>query len=717
MKRNVQIWRDENGIPHVESDNVTDLFYGQGRVHATDRGMQILLMRILGKGRVAEILDPSNDSVEVDKFFRKMNWNGNVKKQVNQLEQSEKKYLQSYCDGINEIFAKKVPWEFKLMGYKPEKWIPEDSIMISRMIGYLTLAQSQSEMERLFVELVQADISKEKLEELFPNILDELDIDLLKKVTLNERIVPSKLWGKAIPRMMASNNWVISGSKTASGRPIVANDPHLEVNRLPNVWCEIVLKSKDKFLLGGSMPGFPGVLTGRNNNVTWGVTYAFIDAVDSWVEQCKEGKYLREEKWIDFVQRKETIKCKKKKDIEVIYYENNHGVLDGNPNQEGYYLTTKWAAAESGATTLTSVLKMWDCKTVEEGMNIFGKTETGWSFVFADSNDDIGFQMSGNVPKRRDGISGFIPLPGWKKENDWQGFLDIKELPRCINPEQGFFATANHDLNYLGTANPINMPMGSYRVDRINSILENGNEHTIDDTFKMHFDVYSLQAEYFMEIIKPLLPDTEQGQILTDWDLKYTLDSKGAFLFEEIYKELYKKVFGKNGFNETVIDFLENETGTFIDFYDNFDKILLSEKSLWFGDKSREELYKEVIKKALDVNPKPWGKVHKFTMTNILLGEKTPNFLGFNKGPIEAIGSRATIHQGQIYRSAGRTTTFLPSYRTVSEIGNSDFHSVLAGGPSDRRFSKWYSSDLKKWITGKYKIISPDQNSIKKPFK
>ncbi len=717
MKKNIQIWRDKNGIPHVESDNVTDLFYGQGYVHATDRGMQILLMRILGKGRVAEILDPSNDSVEIDKFFRKMNWAGNLSEQVNQLERKEKEYLFSYCDGINEVFSRKIPWEYKLMGYKPEKWIPEDCLMISRMIGYLTLAQSQSEMERLFVELVQANVSKEKLDELFPNILGELDIDLLKKVTLNDRIVPSKLWGKAIPRMMASNNWVISGSKTVSGRPIVANDPHLEVNRLPNVWCEVVLKSKDRFLLGGSMPGFPGVLTGRNNNVAWGVTYAFVDAVDSWVEECQEGKYLREDKWLDFTQRKEIIKQKKKKDTEIIFYENNHGVLDGNPFEEGYYLTTKWAASESGAISLSAVLKMWDCKTVEEGMNTFGKTETGWSFVFADSNDDIGFQMSGNVPKRRKGISGFVPLPGWKKENDWQGLLDIKELPRCINPEQGFFATSNHNLNYLGTANPINMPMGSYRVDRINDILKNGNKFTIDDTFKMHFDVYSLQAEYFMKILKPLLPDTEQGKILRNWDLKYTLDSKGAFLFEEIYRELYKEVFGKNGFNETVIDYLGNETGTFIDFYDNFDKILLKDKSVWFGEKTRDELYKKVIHRTIDVTPKKWGTVHKFTMTNILLGEKTPNFMGFNKGPIEVIGGRATIHQGQIYQSAGRTTTFFPSYRTVTEIGNDDFYSVLAGGPSDRRFSKWYCSDLKNWISGKYKIVSQDKNSEKKPFK
>jgi len=715
MKSGLQITRDSNGTPHVESDTLANMFWGQGYVHATDRGMQILLMRILGQGRVSEILDSSDESVEVDKFFRKMNWAGNVKEQLKKIDQTEKEYLLAYCDGINAAFAKKTPWEYKLLGYKPEIWLPEDCITISRMIGYLTLAQSQSEIERLFVELVQADISEEKLNELFPGILGGLDIDLLKKVTLQDRIVPSKLWGKA-PRMMASNNWVISGSKTKSGHPIVANDPHLEVNRLPNVWCEIVLKSEGKYLLGGSMPGIPGILSGRNKDVAWGVTYAFVDAVDSWIEQCKDSKYFRENEWFDFAQRKEIIKRKKKSDIPVIFYENNHGVLDGDPNISGYYLTTKWAAGNSGAISISSIFKMWDVKTVEDGMDIFGKVETGWSFVFADTQDNIGFQMSGNVPKRREGVSGFVPLPGWKKENDWQGFLDCTELPKCVNPEQGFFATSNNDLNSWGTSNPINMPMGSYRADRIADIIKKRDDFNVNDMFEMHFDVYSLEAEYFMRIFRPLLPDTLQGKILADWDLKYTSDSKGAFLFEQIYKELYKEVFGANGFDKTVIDYLNKETGAFIDFYFNFDRILLSEQSLWFGKESRDELYRKIITKALTVTPKEWGEVQKFTMKNILLGEKTPKFMGFNKGPITAIGNRATIHQGQIYKSAGRTTTFLPSFRTVTEIDQDEFYSVLAGGPSDRRFSKWYCSDLENWISGKYKLTIPNLDHKKYSF-
>jgi len=719
MKKGLEIFRDTMGIPHVDAENLTDLYWGNGYVHAKDRGMQMLLMRILGQGRVSEILDSSDASLQIDLFFRRMNWSGNVKDPLAELNQEKKEYLQSYCDGANDVFTKKLPWEFKLLGYKFEKWTLEDSIMITRMVGYLTLAQSQAEIERLLVELVQGDVSEEKLHELFPGILGGLDIDLIKKVKMNERIVPSSvLWNNAAPRMMASNNWVISGNKTASGKPIMANDPHLEVNRLPNVWCEISLKSQNRYIMGGTMPGFPGVLSGRGTDVAWGVTAGFVDSCDSWIEQCKDGKYFREEenKWLKFTERKEIIKRKKKKDFEAVIYENEHGVLDGNPYEEAYYLATRWAPSESGSAAVNAIMEMWNVKSVEEGMDTMGKIETGWSFVFADKEGDIGFQMSGHVPKRRDGISGFVPLAGWKKENDWQGFHSHKELPRLKNPEKGFFATTNNNLNEYGSASPINMPMGAYRSDRIGHLLEQGDHFTVADMQKMHFDVYSLQAEYYMEILKPLLPDTPQGRILAEWDLKYDEESQGAYLFEQFYKRLYLEVFGENGFGQTVTNYMQEETSVFIDFYDNFDKVLLSEQSVWFGDKSREEIYKQTAAKALNVEIKKWKDVQGFIMTHLIFGKKLPKFLGFDRGPIIGIGGRATIHQGQIYRSGDRDTSFLPSFRTVTDMGKDEYFCVLAGGPSDRRFSKWYCSDLDNWVSGEYKLMSPDSNQEKTSF-
>jgi penicillin amidase len=221
-------------------------------------------------------------------------------------------------------------------------------------------------------------------------------------------------------------------------------------------------------------------------------------------------------------------------------------------------------------------------------------------------------------------------------------------------------------------------------------------------------DVYSVQAEAFMKILKPLLPDTGNGQILINWDLRYNPESEGAYLFEEFYKELYREVFGENNMGTGTVDFLKQETGAFIDFYLNFDRILLMETSSWFNGRKREDIYKSSLNKILAMKPKKWGDVQKVMLKHILLGGKLPAFLGFDRGPVTIIGGRATIHQGQIYRSANRETTFAPSFRFVMDFAKEEFFSSIAGGPSDRRFSKWYASGLKDWTQGKYKTLKTD---------
>jgi len=719
MQLNFKVWRDQNGVPHVEAPDEGGMYQGQGYVHARDRGMQLLLMRILGQGRASEFLEASEEMLGVDTFFRRMNWQGGAQDLIDALRPDHRRSLEAYCDGINLGLQRKSPWEFRLLGYHPEPWQPEDTILMARMVGYLTLAQSQTEVERLCVEMVQAGVPLDKLEELFPGNLEGLDVDLLKQVTLGERIVPPDvLWSIAAPRMMASNNWVVAGRKTASGKPILANDPHLEVNRLPNVWCELVLTTGGRTLMGGSMPGLPGLLGGRSPDIAWGVTYAFADAADSWIEHCRDGCCYREneDNWQPVQVRREIIQRKKKPPVEVVFYENEHGVLDGDPNQEGYYLATRWAPGDGGAGALEGIFEIGKASTVVDGMAAMGKIESALNYVFADRHGDIGYQMTGLVPRRREGAKGFVPLPGWLAENDWQGFLTIAEMPRAINPEEGFIVTANNDLNALGTASPINIPMGAYRAERIRDLLREEKKFTVTDMTTMHFDLYSLQAERFMAFLEPLLPETPQGKILKSWDRCYDAKSQGAYLFERFYQELYREVFGRNGMGEKVIDFLAARTGVFIDFYENFDRILLASQSEWFGGQTREALYRKAAENALAVEPREWAQDRQITMAHILLGGKLPGFAGFDRGPLAGIGSRATIHQGQIYESGGRVTTFMPSLRWVTDMADTVLCSNLAGGPSDRRFSKWYVSDLANWQAGRYKTVSPDGDQLRLPF-
>jgi penicillin amidase len=677
--------------------------------HATDRALQMLLMRILGQGRLAETLDSQDVSVQLDRFFRSANWSGNTQAPLEQLNPNERALLEAYCQGVNEVLSKRVPWEFKLCRHRPEPWKPEDTVLLLRMMGYLSLAASQGEIERLLVELVQANVSEEKLAEVFPGLLGALDVELIRRVQLGERLISSQLWERAVPRMMASNNWVVAGHKTRSGKPLLANDVHLEGNRLPAVWCEMCLQCRNRYLLGGTIPGVPGVLSGRNNDLAWGTTYAFIDAQDSWIENCKDGKFYREDenRWVEFSRRTELIKRKGLPSVRIVFFENDHGVLDGDPTIEGYYLASRWAPAESGAGALQASFGLLHAGSVDRGMELVGRVETGWSFVFADRHGDIGFQMSGLAPKRRKGVSGLVPLPGWKSENDWQGFVPPEDLPRVKNPPNGLLATANDDLNRYGQCAPINIPMGPYRAERIRELLAIRDDFEAQDMCGIQFDLFSRQAQEFMSILKPLLPKLSAADVLRSWDLKYTPDSLGASLFEEFYSELFREVFGQGGMGQDVVDALRRGTGTFIDFYHNFDRILLSEKSAWFGGRTREAIFWQAMGVALKKPVKPWGQVQRFMMTNIFFNGRAPAFLGFDRGPFTAMGNRATIHQAQLYASGGRRTSFLPSFRIVCDLSQNDARTNLAGGPSDRRFSKWYDSDVKNWLEGKYKRLSP----------
>ena len=492
------IERITGGIPFIKVTNEPDQYYGIGYCHGIDRGVQLMFMKILGTGTASEHLSGDDEMLEIDKFFRRMNWNNNVADQIDKLSKREGELLQSYCDGVNKAFKKNKPWELKyLLGFNDFQWNKEDSMLIFRMSGYLTFAQSQGEIERLFVQMVQKGVNKEMLNELFPDILGDYDESILKQIKLGEKIVPDAVkWNAGLAPFMASNNWVISGSRTASGDPIFANDPHMEINRLPSIWYEAAVQLNENYTHGATIPGGPSFIIGRSDELAWGITYAFMDASDSWIEKCKDGKYLKDGVWYNFIERREVIKRKKANPIEITYYENEHGVLDGNPYNEGYYLCSKWSGDKLGASSIKSALKLGSAKSVKEGMAHAGDIEMALSWVFADTGGNIGFQMSGLMPRRKKGESGFSPLIGWESEYDWQGYHAHEELPRAYNPDEGYIITANNDLNNLGKVHPITIAMGAYRADRIKQLIEVKKNHKIVDSQTIQYDTYSIQAEH-----------------------------------------------------------------------------------------------------------------------------------------------------------------------------------------------------------------------------
>ncbi len=181
-----------------------------------------------------------------------------------------------------------------------------------------------------------------------------------------------------------------------------------------------------------------------------------MDSTDSWIEKCEDGKYMREpDKWMDFTEREEIIKRKKKDPVKVVFYENKHGILEGNPNRDGYYITTSWAPAFSGAVTFDSLLRIFDAKTVTEGMDLLGRVETSWNFILADKGGNIGYQMSGLMPKRREGVSGFVPCPAGKKEMTGRGLKNRKTCRDAITPNAATLLPAIRTLTNTGRFIPL----------------------------------------------------------------------------------------------------------------------------------------------------------------------------------------------------------------------------------------------------------------------
>jgi penicillin amidase len=705
------IVRDQHGVPHIQAANWVDLYRGLGECHARDRGLQMLLMRILGQGRACEQLADDDDLLALDRFFRRLHFGADTAAEVERLSPEGHRLVDAYCAGVNAAFSRRIPWELRLLGYRHEPWAVADSLLVARLIGYVALAQSQADLERLLVEMVQAGVPLGHLEALFPGVLDGLDAGLVCGVRLGEPLVPAAVrWSAGLPRAIASNNWAIAGRRTASGGAILANDPHLEANRLPAVWAEAVFEVGDRYCLCATMPGLPGALLGRTNDLAWGATYTFMDAVDSWIEDCRDGCHRRvvdgEERWLPLRRRREVIRRRRHPDVELVFHENDHGVLDGDPQARGLLLATRWSAGRCGADTVEAILQMPQAPDVAAGMALLGRVETAWNWVLADRHGNIGYQMSGRMPRRRPGWSGLVPVAGWDPANDWQGFVAPEDLPRAFNPDSGFLATANDDLNHLGRARPITAPMAAYRAERIAALLAARADWTVAAVQAMQMDLFSPQAERFLAVLRPLLPPSENSALLRDWDGRYDADSRGAALFEAFYRALVTEVFGAVC-GGAVMQHLQEETGILADFYGHFDRVLLDADSVWYGAEGQAAVWRRVAAAALTAPAPRWGERQRVVMRHLLFGGRLPAWLGFDHGPIELLGGRATIHQGQVYRSGGRVTTFSPSYRLVTDFAEAAAHTCLAGGPSDRRFSRWYTSGIADWLAGRHKTLRP----------
>ena len=447
---------DKEGVPHIEAENLTDAARLLGYFHARDRLWQMELSRLAGQGRLSEVF--GRITLDADIFLRTIDLAGSSRASFDKLTSETRDVLQAYADGVNHyifskprLFSTNLQPEFLILGHNPEAWQPWQSVLIIKLMA-LTLGNNMAqEIERL--ALAARGLSPKEIDDVMPYGPKEnppplpdlrflYGFDSRGKVAGMKDVSPS-LSNPDLPwrtGITASNNWVISGSRTDSGKPVLANDPHLDLTAPSAFYLAHLRYGEDghsRNIIGGTLPGVPLVVVGRNDHVAWGLTTTVLDSQDLYLEQVNlnnPGQYRIETGWMNFEKTRHSIKIEGEDNFEFQSLKTRHGpVLPGSYKKieklvpEGHVLALRWTALSDKDTTMDAVLRMIQARSTQEYVSAAkAYVAPMQSMVVADTAGDIALIAPGLVPVRapENLVSGRAPVPGWMPEYEWKECKD-----------------------------------------------------------------------------------------------------------------------------------------------------------------------------------------------------------------------------------------------------------------------------------------------------
>ena len=706
---------------HAAAGDDLGLATAFGFAHAHDRALQMLLVRVIGQGRLTELLDDSPDSLAVDLFMRRNLFAAASSEEAAGLAGRARELAEAYAAGVNERLERGRPWELRLLGVPAEPWAPADTLLTLRLMTYVGLAQAQGDAEVALLQALRAGVDRGKLVRLFRPHLDGLDEGLLAAIRALHH-VPSLVPAlPALPALRASNNVAVAGRLSASGAALYASDPHLEVNRLPAIWYEVVGALPDgDFRTGVTVPGVPGLVMGRTRAIAAGFTYGFADTIDLVIEEVRDSRYLRGGAWHPLRVRRERLERKKSEPLEIAVFETEAGVLETPEGAarvgDGLWVARAWTCRSvGGAASLEAMLDLWAARDVDAACEAASRVALTANWLLSGPDGRIAAQQSGLLPKRRR-ETGLLPLRGWEPGDVWDGTLPPSALARVVDPPGGVLVTANDAGHGAWKPAGLTLAMGSDRADRLREIVaertSSGRALEAADLGAAQADLVSGQARRLIAALDPYLPDLPAVRILRAWDRRYDAASTGAVLFERLWAALCDELFGKGLFGAEAWRALRDTTLVVPFYFRLFDDVLVREEgAAWFGEEGKAACVARVAREAfdgLDLDALPtWGATRRVFMRHLLFGGKLPPLLGFDRGPFEVVGGRATVVQGQVLTLAGRESSFCPSWRFVADLATDAAETALAGGPSDRRFSRWYATDVPRWLAFERKTLRP----------
>ncbi len=772
----VDIYRDTSGIPQIYATTPHDLFFAQGYVHAQDRFWQMDFWRHIGSGRLSEMFGKSE--VETDTFLRTLGWERIARQELKAMSADERAILQAYADGVNAYLANHkgaaLSLEYAVLklltpGYSPELWDPINTLTWGKVMAWDLSSQGKSEIERA---VLLKTLTPQQIAEIFPSYPSDHP-DVVPNFSVSATPLVSTAPSQNIQMLVdlapafqglatsmaqvdtilgpsgsdiGSNNWVIAGSRTATGKPFLANDMHLS-EQMPSIWYEIGLhcspvNSACPFnVTGFSFAGVPGVIVGHNDRIAWGFTNVGPDVLDLYIEKinpANPNQYEVNGQWVDMTLVKETINVAKGKSVELTVRYTRHGpVVYGAPTSHQKILDT-WGTA---LPTDFAITMRW---TALEPANIFRAifgfdAAQNWkeyrqaatyfavpaqNMVFADIDGNIAYQTPGKIPIRLPGDNGDYPVPGWTDEHEWQGYIPFNTLPMAYNPTEGYIVSANNAV--VGTSYPYlisNEWDYGFRAARIVQLIKTAPS-PIDSAYiqKMHGDDYNASATYLVPLLMQLNLQDEHlisvRDVLRGWDFQNQMDQAAPAVYNVFWRAALARTFHDN----LPQDYWPDGGSR---WFEVMRRLVQTPNSTWWDDQNtnaketRDDIltlaFSDAIaelEKRLGTNAAKWtwGDLHTVTFHNQSLGVSGvgPIEAIFNRGPYPASGGESIVNAtgwnaDETNSQLAYQVVSLPSERLIVDFSDLPASlSVITTGESGHAFHANYADQSDLWRNIQY---------------
>lgn len=775
----VDVYRDSNGIPHIYAQSTHDLFAAQGYVHAQDRFWQMDFQRAVGHGRLAQIFGDSQ--IETDQFLRTLGWSRTADEEFAAMSPEAQAVLTAYADGVNAYMEERtsirLSLEYSVLkltngSYKPVPWEPADSLVWAKAMAWDLRSNMDVEIARA---IISNKVGADRVDDLFPVYPDDRPVivpgdggttastelpavlaetnDLL--VTVADRLdILDGLLGIS-GADIGSNNWVVSGDLTDTGKPILANDPHLGI-QMPSIWYEVGLHCApvgpdcDLEVAGFSLLGVPAVVLGHNDRIAWGVTNLAADVQDLYIEKLNPdnlNQYEVNGQWVDMDVYTETliIAGGKKTDVEVRVtrhgpiISDTYGDLEDFDETSGmalpddYAIALRWTALEP-----TRMVEAIFGINTADNWNDFHAALSNWdvpsqNFIYADVDGNIGYQMPGRIPIRAEG-DGRIPVPGWTNQYEWTGFIPFEELPSLYNPPEGFIVTANNTV--VDDSYPYHLAREwSYgtRAQRITDLIEEADGPiTVAVMEEMQRDNRNLMAEELiphLTAVQSSIPEVVSAQeLLGAWGdqpepFQQDADSPHAALYAAVWRHLLATTFhddlpedywpvGRDRLFEATRLILPDQTNEWWDSQstsnvETRDAIL---------ETAMESAWNEMVDElgGNSANWK-WGELHTASFRNATFGESgiAPIEWLFNRGGFETSGGGDIVNATTWNAAEGYEVVALPSMRMIVDLDDlARSRALHTTGQSGHAFHKHYIDMADLWVVNETQPLLWERPSI-----